>query len=145
MCRNKHFGFGRFCTVVVAGALAGILAGPAGADEGLDPTMRVVDDGVSEEEFVREIDLPEQAADRARDAARPGLDTANQARERRREFGEERAGEAREYGREQGRQRAGEARRGGEAARERAREEQRMRMEERDGDGSDRPGGRPGR
>ena len=142
---DNDLGFRRFSVVATAGALSVMLAGPVGADDGLDPTMRLVDNGVTEEEFVREIDLPEQAADQAREAARPGLDTANQARERRREFGEDRADEARERGREMGRERAEEARREGEAARERAREEQRMRMEERDGDGSGRPGGRPGR
>lgn len=80
-------------TVAVAFSL---LASPLWAQDE-EVTIEVVDDSQSEpEEVISEIRLPESASDEARENAAHGLDTANRAREKRREFGQERASEARE-------------------------------------------------
>lgn len=47
----------------------------------------------------RELSLPESASDQGRESSARGLDTANQAREKREEFGRETARDARERGR----------------------------------------------
>lgn len=67
--------------------------------------------------------LPETASPEAQENARQGLDTANEARERGREFGQERAEEARSRGQE-ARERGEEARQRGQEARQRGQEQQ---------------------
>ncbi len=71
------------------------------------------------------LSLPETASDQARESSAFGLATANEARERSREFGQDRAADAREAAAERadeartaGQERAAEAREKGEAARE---------------------------
>jgi hypothetical protein len=94
--------------VKLASALALLLAvlpfGIASADEhdaDDDLVLEVVDDpDAGEEDYVEEIRLPEQASDQARESAAGGIETANEARERGRDFGQERAEQARELGRE---------------------------------------------
>gem|GEM_PF-6059734 len=72
-----------------------------------DLVLEVIDDAdAGEEDFVDEIRLPEQASDQARESAASGLETANEARERGRDFGQERAEQAREAGREARQERA---------------------------------------
>jgi hypothetical protein len=62
-------------------------------------TIDVVTDQDSlPDEVTSEIELPTQASEAAQGNAGPGLDTANEAREKGREFGMERAAEARERG-----------------------------------------------
>lgn len=53
------------------------------AEDDLDVTMRMVTDEESAtDSVVREIRLPDSAANRARDAAAPGLERANEASEK---------------------------------------------------------------
>ncbi|WP_404415196.1 hypothetical protein [Marinospirillum sp.] len=72
-------------------------------------SMNVVDE-TSEPD---DIELPEDAAPEAQENAQQDLDTANEAREKGREFGQERAQEARSRA-EEARQRGQEARNRGE-------------------------------
>lgn len=73
-----------------------LLASPLWAQDE-DVTIDVVGESESEpEEVTSEIRLPDSVSDEARENAAFGLDTANSAREKKREFGEERASEARE-------------------------------------------------
>ena len=72
-----------------------------------DLVLEVVEDpDAGEEDFVDEIRLPTPVSDQARESAASGLETANEARERGREFGQERAEQAREAGREARQERA---------------------------------------
>lgn len=61
-----------------------LFAGNAVAEDDLDVTMRMVsdDDKSASDKVVREIRLPDSASDRARDAAAPGLERANEASEK---------------------------------------------------------------
>lgn len=84
-------------------AIAGVLAtGQAHAGDDLDVTMRmVIDDQDLTQSVVREIQLPEppvadQAAPSARDDAGSGLESAQEAREQGRAFGQEMSDHARE-------------------------------------------------
>jgi hypothetical protein len=70
--------------------------------ETLDVTMRLMPEGATLPDAVTKvIELPAAAADQAREAAAPGLKTANEARENR---GAEQAADAAEQGRERGQQ-----------------------------------------
>jgi hypothetical protein len=74
-----------------------------------DVTLDVVELGDTPENVVNRIELPAPASDQARESAARGLATANDARELR---GNETAVEARELGREFGERMAGQARDG---------------------------------
>lgn len=75
-----------------------LFAWPAMAQEDdLDVTLSVVEDeGEAEEQLVNDIELPADADEQAQENAAFGLDTANQARQQGREFGEERAEQGQE-------------------------------------------------
>ena len=73
-------------------ALGLFLASPSYADE--DDTMIVLEDGDTPEDIVQLIELPGAAADTAKDAALFGHETANQAKELGREFGQSVADDA---------------------------------------------------
>jgi hypothetical protein len=80
-------------------AFAACLSAPAiyAQEPDNEITMDVLDSvDAGEETLGARIELPERAAVRARERSAFGLETANQARERGREFGQERATEARE-------------------------------------------------
>jgi hypothetical protein len=80
-------------------AIAACLSVPAiyAQEPDNEVTMDVLDSTDANEEMLgARIELPERAAERARERSAFGLETANQARERSREFGQERAAEARE-------------------------------------------------
>jgi hypothetical protein len=61
-------------------------------------TMTVLESEDNAESVVSEIQLPANASPVAQERAAKGLSTANEARERGREFGQERAEQAREKG-----------------------------------------------
>jgi hypothetical protein len=63
-----------------------------------DITMTVLESEEAAERVVSEIQLPEKASPVAKEKAAKGLETANEARQRGREFGQERAEQAREQG-----------------------------------------------
>jgi hypothetical protein len=63
-----------------------------------DITMTVLESEEAAERVVSEIKLPEKASPVAQERAAKGLGTANEARERGNEFGQERAQQARENG-----------------------------------------------
>ena len=115
---------------------AALIIGPVGqvvADD-LDVTMEVVGEHASEERIARELRLPEAADQTAEETSREGLETAGEARERGRDFGQDRAESARQRG-EEARQRGDEARQRGEEARQRgdeARQERGAAQERRD-------------
>lgn len=68
-------------------------------DQPLDVTIRVVESPNDLPAAVtKTIQLPPAAAERARERAQPGLDTANEARARGREFGQSIADEAKTKG-----------------------------------------------
>jgi hypothetical protein len=89
-------------------ALGLALSGGVHADDD-DVTLDVVELDQTPADIVNLIELPESASDQARDSSAHGLETANQARELR---GNETAAEARELGREFGERMAEEARDG---------------------------------
>jgi len=63
-----------------------LFGGSAMAQDDLDVTMRMVtDDDSASDNVAREIRLPGSASDRAREAAAPGLERANEASEKGRE------------------------------------------------------------
>lgn len=68
----------------------------AGEDEVPDVTMSVLESEAEVERVISEIQLPQAASPMAQERAASGLDTANEARERGREFGQERAEQARD-------------------------------------------------
>lgn len=68
----------------------------AGENEVPDVTMTVLESEAEAERVISEIQLPQQASPVARERAAAGLETANEARERGREFGQERAEQARD-------------------------------------------------
>jgi hypothetical protein len=68
----------------------------AGADELPEVTLSVLESEADAERVISEIQLPETASPVARERAAQGLETANDARARGREFGLERAEQARE-------------------------------------------------
>lgn len=64
-------------------------------------TMQAIEaENNAEEELISDITLPENASPQAHENAAYGLNTANEARRRGREFGQERAEQARELGRD---------------------------------------------
>jgi hypothetical protein len=63
-----------------------------------DITMTILESEDAAERVVSEIQLPEKASPVAQERAAKGLDTANEARKRGRELGQERAEQAREHG-----------------------------------------------
>lgn len=80
---------------LVVAVLLLLPAGAALADQPLDVTIRVVSSPADLPAAVtKTIELPAAASDVARDRAAKGLDTANQARELGREFGQAIADEA---------------------------------------------------
>ncbi len=101
-------------TLLAAGVFALSVSFAATAEEN-DVELDLLDEGEIEDDMVNRLELPESASDQGRESSRHGLDTATEARERGREFGQERAAEARERG--QAAQDA--ARDGRDAARER--------------------------
>lgn len=73
-----------------------LLASPAIAQDE-EITIDVLDqEDALPEQVTSEIRLPDAASDQARESAAEGLDTANEARDKHREFGQDRAREARE-------------------------------------------------
>ncbi len=92
----------RMLHAVTAALLVMGVAMPAFAEDDLDVTMEVIEEDADEARFVRQIELPAGASEQARESAADGHETANEARERGREFGQERAREARERGRDGG-------------------------------------------
>lgn len=68
----------------------------AAENEVPDVTMSVLESEAEVERVISEIQLPQKASPVARERAAEGLETANEARERGREFGQERAEQARE-------------------------------------------------
>jgi hypothetical protein len=79
--------------------MACALSGVAVADDTLDVTISVVGSPNDLPAAVtKTIELPAAASDMARDRAAKGLDTANQARERGREFGQSIAEDAKTHG-----------------------------------------------
>jgi hypothetical protein len=72
-----------------------------------DDTTTVVAQAATPDDAVKTIALPDKAADKAKESAAAGLETANTAREL---HGNETAAEARELGREFGERMAEEAR-----------------------------------
>lgn len=82
-----------------------VFAAPLAADD--DVTMMVVEEGETADRVLAPIELPEAAAEEGVTNSAEGLATANEAREKGREFGEARAAEGRERG-EQAREAAAE-------------------------------------
>lgn len=82
-----------------------VLVAPVNADD--DVTMMVIEEGESADSVLAPIELPEAAAEEGVTNSADGLVTAAEAREKGREFGEERAAEGRERG-EQAREAAAE-------------------------------------
>lgn len=83
-----------------------IFNGPAFAQEADDPvegddTMTVIEENEEPEEIDNTLALPEDASPTGIEHSQFGIDTANQARELRREFGEQRAAEARQGNRDE--------------------------------------------
>ncbi len=84
-----------------------LLATPA-MPQDAEITIDVLDqEDALPEQVTSEIRLPEAASDQARESAAEGLETGSDARDKRREFGQERAREARE---QRGPERPGERR-----------------------------------
>lgn len=83
-------------------AACGLAATPqAFAAKYAEVTIQVVDsEDYAEETLVSQIKLPDIASPKAHENAASGLETANEARLKGREFGRERAAAARELGRE---------------------------------------------
>jgi hypothetical protein len=73
----------------------GLALSPAVFADDNDATLDVVEVDGTSEDFVNTIALPEEAADEGHDNAAFGIDTANEAREYGREFGERIADDAR--------------------------------------------------
>ncbi|MEE3170128.1 MAG: hypothetical protein VX324_08375 [Pseudomonadota bacterium] len=97
----KHYRYGRALTLVGALTLASTIPATVLASDDLDVTMRMVtDDAELSESVVRELELPRLDSSPAvggnADADSRGLDTAEQARERGRAFGQEMSERARE-------------------------------------------------
>jgi hypothetical protein len=92
---------------VFAMGLGLLLAGAVWAEEPIDgeDTITVFEENQLPGNFDKRIELPERASQRAVERSRHGIDTANQAREMKREFGMERSQEARQ---EHNRQETGE-------------------------------------
>lgn len=86
-----------------------------GDDDDFEVTMMVLEEGDEPFEILELIELPDAASATAVERSAQGLDTANAAREGRREFGQSVAEEAR--------QRAGEAGNAAEQARDNARDQ----------------------
>lgn len=108
-----------FFIAAIIGSYSGVAAAQPNdnADNAdLDVTMEVMEEGQGPDRAMDTIELPETAADQGVESSAKGLETANEARERGREFGRERAQEARQY-REEARRGVGED---AEQARERA-------------------------
>ena len=64
----------------------------------LDLTMDLLEEGETPEDIVEPIALPEDASPQGVESSADGLATANEARERGREFGQDTAAEARQRG-----------------------------------------------
>ncbi len=94
---------------LLAVGFVGLLGGAGAMADELDVTMDVVDSDATEERVVRELRIPEPAAEAGREPPTEGLGSAPEARERGREFGQERAESARERGRD-ARERGSDAR-----------------------------------
>lgn len=110
----------KWLAMMAAGLLAMGVSFAATAQE-YDLELDVVEAGETEGELVNRLELPESASDVGVENSRFGLDTANEAREKGREFGQERAMEAREFGADSAREaseRASAAGEAGEAAQE---------------------------
>lgn len=118
-----------FCPIFIAALAA--YGGVALAQEGddlVDETMQLVDEEGGPENAIETLALPENASPQGVESSAEGLATANEARERQREFGESRAAEAREGveaarmsaadGRDEARLNATEARSAAESARQ---------------------------
>jgi hypothetical protein len=93
--------------IVFAMGLGLFLAGGVWAVESMDgeDTITVFEENQHPGNFDKIIQLPERASERAVERSRHGLDTANQAREMKREFGMQQSQEARQ---EHSRQQTGE-------------------------------------
>lgn len=85
----------RLNALIIATAI-GIAAPLSLHAEEIDFDLDVVDVEDTEGDVAHRLSLPESASQQAVESAQFGLDTANEARERGREFGQERAQEARE-------------------------------------------------
>jgi hypothetical protein len=81
--------------IVVAAALL-LATSLVYADEAPEVTMSVLESEDDAERVISEIQLPPTASPVAQERAAQGLETANEARERGREFGQERAEQARD-------------------------------------------------
>jgi hypothetical protein len=96
----KHYRYGRALTLLFGAlTLVAIIPTTVLASEDLDVTMRMVtDDAELSESVVRELELPRLDSSPAvgGNADSRGLDTAEQARERGRAFGQEMSERARE-------------------------------------------------
>src|SRR5688572_20164616 len=86
--------------LIMLAAILLVCASASYAAEGEVPdiTMTVLESEDAAERVVSEIQLPEKASPAAQEHAAKGLNTANEARKRGREFGQERAEQAREHG-----------------------------------------------
>lgn len=73
-----------------------LVATPVVAQEDEEALDVVTDQEATPDEGTGELALPEDASEEGKENSAEGLDTANEAREKRREFGEERARDARE-------------------------------------------------
>lgn len=82
----------RWTTMLIAGACVAGLSLPALAQQNGPEDERT--------QAGAPLTLPEDAAEQARESAANGLDTANEARTRGRDFGQDRAAEAREQHRD---------------------------------------------
>jgi hypothetical protein len=87
-------------TLIMFAAILLIWASSSYAADGDVPdiTMTVLESEEAAERVVTDIQLPEKASPVAKEHAAKGLNTANEARKRGREFGQERAEQAREHG-----------------------------------------------
>lgn len=82
----------RTCTVALAALLCGAVHAEEPPVEAGD-TMMIIEQGMTPEDIVGVIELPQVAPDTARERAQRGHDTANAAREERSGFGRARAAE----------------------------------------------------
>ncbi|MFP3983752.1 MAG: hypothetical protein ACLFV2_08710 [Desulfurivibrionaceae bacterium] len=99
-----------FFIAAIIGSYSGVAAAQPNDnadDRALDVTMEVMEEGERPDSAMEDIELPEAASQQGVEGSARGLETANEAREQKREFGRERAQEARQY-REEARQEAGE-------------------------------------
>lgn len=99
-----------FFIAAVIGSYSGVAAAQPNdnADNAdLDVTMEVMGEGQGPDRAMETIELPEAAAEQGVESSAKGLETANEAREQKRELGRERAQETRQY-REEVRREVGE-------------------------------------